>query len=130
MEILTIYETNIFRDSGSEYLILIRAIFVAIMSWMIYEEIHLKGRLQLEKFTIWGELGTFTVFLLLMLCSIEKYHKHLKYDEEQQSNSRNIWLYRSTAVLFQVIFISELVLCTYFWIYIWVMATDVHKMTS
>lgn len=29
-----------------------------------------------------------------------------------------------------MVLISELVLCTYFWVYIWCMATDVHKMTK
>lgn len=78
---MTIYDTNIFRDSGSEWLILIRAIFVGILSWMVWEEVHIKQKpLAVEKFTIWGELMTLTVFVLLMLCAIEKYHKHLKYD--------------------------------------------------
>ena len=68
--------------------------------------------------------------MLLFLCSIEKWHKHLKYDENEQSSSNSSYLFKSTSVLYQVALISELVLCTYFWVWMWCIATDPSHMTK
>ena len=53
-------------------LVVVRGLFLCIIEWNIWVDYKLKGRISLEKFTVWGEISTLAAFLLLLVCSIAK----------------------------------------------------------
>lgn len=69
----TVFETNIFRDSKTGLLVVLRGFLITIMIWLLLEEYQFKGIPHITKFTVWGELLTFVATILLFICSIEKY---------------------------------------------------------
>ena len=76
----TVFETNIFRDSKVGLLVAVRGLLVLIMIWLLIEEFQFKGAPHITMYTVWGELSTFLVTILLFICSIEKYKKHQLYE--------------------------------------------------
>jgi hypothetical protein len=101
MEICTIYETNIFRNKGYPWLILIRSISFFVMCWLLYADYQIKHKIHYEKYTVWGAWSTLVVLFLMILCSIEKYHRHAKYDENNtNSGVRSPWLWKTSAFMF------------------------------
>ena len=95
-------------------------------------------------YTTWGAYSTLILFFLLILVSIQKFHDHSRflklressnYQENQEKFVNSIFksdplLFKLTAWFFQWAFISELVITFCFWLYLFVLGTDVSKMSS
>ena len=70
---MTVLDTNICNERFPEILVAIRGLFLFLMSWLLYQDFKLKQAINFQKYTIWGEISTFVTFLLLFICSVEKY---------------------------------------------------------
>jgi hypothetical protein len=93
----------VFRDSKVERLVCLRGLCLSIMIWLMFEEFKYKGYPHISKYTVWGEISTLAVFVLLFFCSIIKYKKH-KYGyvvlEKSIFLDINSSLYKYTSLLF------------------------------
>ena len=134
LEICTIYETNIF---GLEGLIAFRFTCFAVMSWLVYTDVKLKHGLHYEKYTVWGEISTLISFGLLAKCSVEKYIKNLQFQANPAATKagsneflENGNLFKATAFMFEWALLCELTLTFLFWVYLWVVCTDLKNMTG
>ena len=133
VEICTIHETNFLKLEG---LIAFRITCFAIMAWLCYNDVKLKHGLHYEKYTVWGEISTLICFFLLTMCSIEKYIKNMQYVANPAATRAgssqlldNGTLSKVSSFMFQWAFLCELTLTLLFWIYLWVICTDMTNMS-
>ena len=119
-------------------IVLIRLALLGAMAWLTYKDIQMKG-IQYRFFTVWGAYSTLLFFFLMFIVSIQKLVDHIKYerasDKEKQARSilkdRTWWsLNAFTAFWFHWCFNSEFVITACFWIWLWVVGTDVSKLSS
>lgn len=73
---LTVHHTNIFRDEGVYFLVLIRGLEFAAMVWLTYKDITMKG-IQYKFFTVWGAYSTLVFFGLMLIVSLQKMAEHI-----------------------------------------------------
>ena len=135
---LTVHHTNIFRDTGAVFLVLVRALLLGTMIWLTYKDIVMKG-VQYKFFTVWGAYSTLLCFFCLLVVSLQKMWEQEQFRKadqrrelvEDMTNQRNFWYFNSfTAWLFQWSLISELTIAFCFWVWLWVFGTDVSKLSS
>lgn len=133
LEICTIHETNFLK---LECLIVFRFVCFMIMAWLCYTDVKLKHGLNYQKYTVWGEFSTLLSFFLLTLCSIEKYIKNLQFESNPAATKagssqllENGILYKVSAFMFEWAFLCELTLTLLFWVYLWVICTDMTNMS-
>lgn len=135
---LTVHHTNIFRESGSYFLVLIRALLFGVMIWLTHLDIK-RGGIKFKFFSVWGAQSTLYTTFLFLLVSLQKVYEQAKFQRstdraalaEEMVKQRNWWYFNSfTAWMFQFSFISELSITICFWVWLFVLDSDMSKMSS
>ena len=95
---MTVHHTNIFRDQGVYFLVLIRGLAFATMVWLTYKDVSMKG-FQYRFFTNWGAYSTLVFFGLMLIVSLQKLTEHANFSRsnerrgivEEMLNRRDFW---------------------------------------